>query len=108
MTAAGGSGGYSYALALGSQPLPDGLSLAPDTGVISGTPTGAPGTYAFEVMVTDSERNTSTLAPGLTISAALLPTNVTPAPTLSQWALLLIVLALGGLGALGAHRKSQG
>lgn len=48
---AGGTGPYSFQLATGS--LPTGLTLAPGTGVISGTPT-AIGSFSFGVTVTDS------------------------------------------------------
>lgn len=50
LTAAGGSGGYSWVLAAGS--LPSGVTLSP-TGTISGTPGGA-GTSGFRVRATDA------------------------------------------------------
>ena len=49
--AGGGSGPYSWSVASGS--LPDGLSLDPSSGTISGTPT-ASGTFSFTVAVTDA------------------------------------------------------
>jgi hypothetical protein len=51
LTAANGTEPYTWDIAGGS--LPNGLSLAPATGLISGTPTTA-GTFTFTVMVTDS------------------------------------------------------
>jgi Putative Ig domain len=49
--ASGGTTPYSWSVVPGS--LPPGLSLAPSTGKITGTPTTA-GTYGFTVKVTDS------------------------------------------------------
>jgi hypothetical protein len=66
---------YHYALSSGI--LPPGLTLDPDTGVISGTPTLA-GTYIFTVLVTDSCGNSADV-PGTIVIAI----NCTPlaAPT---------------------------
>lgn len=49
--ATGGTSPYTWSVSSGN--LPAGLSLSP-TGLISGTPTAAPGTYNFIVQVTDS------------------------------------------------------
>lgn len=51
ITATGGTPPYTFTIVGGS--LPPGLSLAPSTGVISGTPTTS-GTYAYTVQVTGS------------------------------------------------------
>jgi hypothetical protein len=54
LAAAGGTGGYSYAMTGGG--LPAGLTLA-SSGVISGTPTNFNSTWDFQVTVTDSSSN---------------------------------------------------
>lgn len=51
MTTSGGTPSYTWSISAGT--LPAGLTLAPATGVISGTPTAA-GTSTFTVTVTDS------------------------------------------------------
>ena len=48
-TAAGGTPGYTWS----ANDLPEGLTIDPDTGLISGAPTG-PGDYMFELTVMDS------------------------------------------------------
>lgn len=56
--ATGGVGQYTWTIASGT--LPTGLTIAPLTGIISGTPTVA-GTYYFEVQVMDLMGNTSVM-----------------------------------------------
>src|SRR6185369_15322675 len=55
----GGTAPYTFALNSGS--LPNGLSLNPTTGLISGTPTSA-GPFSFTVKVTDSTGGTAAIA----------------------------------------------
>jgi hypothetical protein len=55
----GGTGPYQWSVADGS--LPDGLSLDPDYGMVTGTPT-APGAYTFTVHLTDSSTPTAQVA----------------------------------------------
>ena len=65
LTAGGGTGsGYTWSVTSGS--LPTGLSLAPSTGVVSGTPSAA-GTSSVTVQVTDSGSNTATQVLPMTI-----------------------------------------
>jgi len=52
LTASDGSPPYSFMLTGGA--LPAGLSLDPQTGEISGTPTGPAGDYPFQVTVLET------------------------------------------------------
>jgi hypothetical protein len=62
--------------------VPDGLNLNPNTGLISGTPTGA-GTWYFEATVTDAA---NVLATNGLMSIQIMPTSPTgnPVPFLNQ------------------------
>lgn len=73
LTATGGTAPYTWSLSSGK--LPAGLSLAPSTGVISGTPT-ANGSYSFSVSVSDSGSQSATTTVTLTVST----TAVQPSP----------------------------
>jgi hypothetical protein len=57
LAASGGTTPYAWNIVDGA--LPNGLSLNPATGVISGTPTAA-GTFSFTMEVCDAESNTAT------------------------------------------------
>ncbi|MBL8212194.1 MAG: cadherin-like domain-containing protein [Bryobacterales bacterium] len=72
VTATGGTAGYSYSLASGTLPPP--LTLAPGTGVISGTPT-TKGTYNFGILVQDS---TSPIQQSTTVNCSILIPNRLP------------------------------
>ncbi len=70
------SGGVApYTWSIGSGALPTGLSLAPGTGVISGTPT-APGTASFTVQVKDAESTPQSATQNLTITISPVPLAV--------------------------------
>jgi hypothetical protein len=78
----GGSSPYHFSVSSGA--LPPGVSLNSTTGTLSGTPT-TPGTYSFEVMVTDSplpDQGSQTFNMGIgkggsKVQVALTPTSVT-------------------------------
>ncbi len=67
LTAAGGSGGYTWSLTAGA--LPSGLALAPG-GTISGIPTAPAGTATFTVQVKDSGSDSATKTFLLTVATA--------------------------------------
>ena len=67
LTATGGTAGYSWSITSGQ--LPSGLTLAPSSGVISGTP-AASGTFSFGVTVTDSSSPQQVATATLTLSVA--------------------------------------
>ncbi len=80
LAATGGSGtGYTWALANGSS-LPVGLSLSTG-GVITGTPTGTPGTTNFSVTVTDSAQNTGNGSFSIIVDAGVSITTSSTLPT---------------------------
>ena len=65
--AAGGTPGYGYAVSGGA--LPPGLTLAPATGALTGTPTTA-GSFSFSVKANDSAAGNVTQAYSLVVAAA--------------------------------------
>jgi hypothetical protein len=66
LDASGGVAPYTWRLADGSGPLHNGLTLVPESGLISGLPT-APGSFSFRVAVTDSANQPSTETKTFTI-----------------------------------------
>ncbi|MCG6964702.1 MAG: Ig domain-containing protein, partial [Acidobacteria bacterium] len=91
VTAAGGTGPYTFAVTGGTPPA--GLSLS-SAGVLSGTP-AAEGTSSFTITATDAYGSTGSLNYTLSIQAALIPT-LSPAGI----GLLAFLLALGGFALL--------
>lgn len=75
LTATGGRGPYTWAIASGL--LPSGLSINPSTGVISGTPDAA-GTYNFTVSVKDNATVVETAIQALSIVISEPDTAPTP------------------------------
>ena len=65
-TASGGSGSYTYSI--GSGALPPGMSLS-SSGLLTGAPTEAKGTYYFSIQVQDSLGSTANWSYGLNVSA---------------------------------------
>ncbi|MCG6984306.1 MAG: DUF4082 domain-containing protein, partial [Thiocapsa sp.] len=78
LTASGGIAPYSWSLAAGSDPLPDGLNLNPTSGEISGTPTAA-GTANLLVEVSDAASTPATATAALSLTVA--PAADTTPPT---------------------------
>ncbi|MFG5775617.1 putative Ig domain-containing protein [Comamonas sp. J-3] len=118
IVATGGAGGYGFSVSAGQ--LPAGLTLNPDTGAITGTPTQVE-SQGFSITIVDSTLKSARLkAGGTTVhsttqafsiavtAAAVAPTSATPVPTLGAWAVVLLNLAAAVLGALGLawRRKS--
>ena len=96
LSATGGSGGYTYALASGA--LPAGLTLNTSTGAITGTPT-ANGLANFTVRVTDGNGDTGSRAFALNIGSNSLAINPTTLPAAVQGSLYSqTVTATGGTG----------
>ena len=71
LTSTGGSGPLYWSVTSGN--LPDGLSLDPGTGHITGIPT-ASGTFPFTAEVTDSASGSATESLSITIAASPAPT----------------------------------
>ncbi|HYI08545.1 MAG TPA: ice-binding family protein [Thermoanaerobaculia bacterium] len=94
-TAAGGTGPYTFSVTSGA--LPDGLTLDPATGTISGTPTSS-GTFNFTVTATDVNgclgSRCYVIGAGFSI------------PTLSQWTMFLLCAFLAGLAVAAVGRSS--
>ncbi|MGA2261806.1 MAG: kelch repeat-containing protein, partial [Acidobacteriota bacterium] len=90
LLAAGGPSPFTWSVVAGT--LPTGLSLDPNTGIISGSPT-APGNYTFTVQVTDAASNVSTRSMIIAVSGVVAstprlsllgqPTNTLPGGTIA-------------------------
>ena len=74
LTATGGDGSYSWALASGSGPLPTGLTLATN-GDITGTPTVV-GSQSFMVQVASGDGQTAQQMLSITVSMILQPSEL--------------------------------
>lgn len=96
--ATGGTPPYTYAVTAGA--LPPGLTLNPATGELSGLPTVA-GPYSFSITVTDSSGGSG---PYSVTTAYTMTVVVVTIPTLSEWAMMLLALLLGG-GAVATLRR---
>ncbi len=99
LAATGGTTPYAWSLSAGA--LPTGLSLAPSTGIISGTPSAA-GTTNFTARVTDAASQTATQALAITIATNSVPnitTTTLPSATTGT-AYSQSIASTGGDGAL--------
>jgi uncharacterized protein (TIGR03437 family) len=63
----GGLPPYTFSIAGGT--LPAGVSLNPQTGVVTGTPTGTPGIYSYTVRAQDSTGTSATLPQSIAVSS---------------------------------------
>jgi hypothetical protein len=82
LAASGGTGPYTWSVLSGS--LPAGLTLNPDSGAITGTPTTA-GTYGFAAQVTDVNRLTASKSfTGSVVAALTITTPSLPAGTVGS------------------------
>ena len=79
VTGAGGTAPLAYSVA---PALPAGLTMAPTTGQISGTPTVTLTATTFTVTVTDANNATATATFSLTVNATLTATTAVPTTTL--------------------------
>jgi len=97
LTATGGTGAIGWAVTAGA--LPAGVTLAPSTGILAGTPT-ASGAFNFTVTATDSLTQIGTRAYSLTINGVLAITpNSLPNGTINT-AYSQQLSATGGTGAI--------
>jgi hypothetical protein len=83
LTATGGVPAYTWSLTSGA--LPTGMTLNATTGVISGTPTSAPGNYAISVRATDINLCPGNISYLLTVNCptlAIAPTSL-PQPVIA-------------------------
>lgn len=85
----------SFALLYGN--LPAWASIDPATGVISGTPTNPLGTTDFVVSVLENNAYDAALG-------VITVQTPAPIPTLSEWAMILLVSLMGLLGFLRLRR----
>jgi hypothetical protein len=105
LVASGGTGAYTWGLAGGSPALPNGLTLNPSTGVISGIPTSTSSlTYTFTVTdQTPPTPQTATKTLQLIIGAApptlTITTNSLPSGTVLQ-SYNFTLTASGGTGTI--------
>lgn len=102
LSVTGGTAPYTFSVVSGS--LPPGLTLSPE-GTISGVPAAA-GSYAFVVHAADAYGcSPADVAYTIEVGAFACPPVVGPAvPTLSQWALLILSLALAAGGMVMTRR----
>ena len=98
LTADGGAPPYTWSIQSGA--LPDGLTLSPTSGIISGTAT-TEGSYPFTLSLADSAGNVVTQAITLTVQPldnTLTITTDTLAPGIAQKPYSFVVPMRGGIG----------
>jgi hypothetical protein len=77
--------------------LPAGLTLDNATGVISGTPTIAQSASSYTITGTGATSGTATSTVSIEVAEIPVAENA-PIPTLSEWAMILLVSLMGMLG----------
>ncbi|HCN29746.1 MAG TPA: hypothetical protein DIT64_13575, partial [Verrucomicrobiales bacterium] len=97
-TAAGGTGPYTWSISAGS--LPAGITLNAD-GLLSGTPTAAPGAYSFTLRVADAYNCQATRAYALQVLCPVI--SITPASLASAVQFDAYHLPLSASGGQGAY-----
>lgn len=97
ITASGGLAPYTFTVSTGT--LPNGLTLNATTGVISGIPTSV-GPFSFVITATDANGCAGIRAYAFDI---LVPAHIS-VPTLSNWALVVLMLLLGASAMLATAR----
>jgi hypothetical protein len=110
ISASGGTAPYSFSVTGGA--LPPGFTLASSgasTALLAGTPT-SPGSFTFTISAMDANACVGTLTYTVVINAFVISSVVTAAPTLSQWAYILLgaLLAAAGFLRLPASRRKRG
>jgi hypothetical protein len=99
------TGGIPIIWSIDAGNLPDGLSLNPATGAITGTPTAA-GTFNVTVRAANGGSPDATQTFSITIRAAT--SSVTSIPTLNSAGLAFLALLLGGLAFWQRRFGAQG
>ncbi|MFY2556848.1 putative Ig domain-containing protein [Corallococcus terminator] len=94
LTASGGRAPFTWSVASGT--LPSGLSLAPSTGILSGTLGSSVGTHNLTLRVTDSASRTSTRA--VTLSVYSLPVVTGAATSLDGYVTVPVSAVYGASG----------
>jgi hypothetical protein len=89
-----------YTLVSGS--LPQGLSLNPATGVITGVPTNPPGSYPLVIEVTDPYGSQRT-----SVVIVLNESVKIPIPTLSDWGMLVLTFIMAALAFMQIRRRKE-
>lgn len=98
VTGAGGRSPLSYSVA---PDLPSGLALAPNTGIISGTPSAISSATTYTVTVTDGNTATATATLNLTINGAVVATQAVARKTLSANVEVTAFTPIFGTGGTG-------
>lgn len=105
---ASGTASLPVTFSVSSGSLPTGLSLNASTGAITGVPT-TPGTFNFSLTARDTATCAGLQPYSITIAPALVVVFAGPAevPTLSEWAMILLVLLVAFFGFTALRRQGR-